>query len=688
MKISIRFSILSILLALLIGVSSVIIGITYVTINRILIESAKSSLTYASGKVSQEIGSYFRPLGLTSYFAANMLEYGHVTPSPTAKFTNFLFDIVISEANIYAAYFGDTQGNFYLLKQLDNKHFLAETLTRTDNIGKKTEAIYDDSFNLLQSKEPQNDEFDPRIRSWYQLAKFKKESTWLLSPLLQIGANAAPELGITSVVPIYSRTGDLRGVLGMDLPLTEIDKVVRSIAITSNSVIFICDNEGHVASAYTTRKIDLVKEGYKMPTFKDLKIPWAEESFVVYKKNKQPLFLYKFNNKEYISVYTAIPSVEGENQWMAVIVTPLTDVTAPLTKGLLIAILFVVIIIIIGIFLATIFSSRISQPIVKLAEDAELICQLKLDEIKEIISRIKEIGLMADAFMKMKNVLGSFQRYMPFTLVKNLMLSGKIAEVGGETKELTVLFSDIENFTPLSETMPPGDLMRYLSEYFEVATKVIINNHGTVDKYIGDGIMAFWGAPIDDTEHALHCCQAALDIQDALKKLNAKWRLEGKPELVTRIGISTGEVIVGNVGSEDRLSYTALGDRVNLAARLETLNKVYDTHLMVGEFTYNLVKDFFNFRLLDKVKVKGKTRSVYVYELLERDTVSLEYNKLFKDAFGKYEKGNWLEALSVFRDLGKNYQDDKLVKMFIQRCTQFVNVPPKSWDGAWVMVEK
>ncbi|MEI7848621.1 MAG: adenylate/guanylate cyclase domain-containing protein, partial [Chloroflexota bacterium] len=174
-------------------------------------------------------------------------------------------------------------------------------------------------------------------------------------------------------------------------------------------------------------------------------------------------------------------------------------------------------------------------------------------------------------------------KYMPYTLVKNLMVSGNIAEIGGDSKNLTILFSDIENFTPLSEKMPPRDLMLYLSEYFETATKIIIKNGGTVDKYIGDGILAFWGAPIDDKNHAIHCCNTALELQEAFKILNLKWRSEGKPEIMTRIGINTGNVVVGNIGSEDRLNYTVIGDQVNLASRMESLSKIYGTRIIVSE---------------------------------------------------------------------------------------------------------
>ena len=328
-----------------------------------------------------------------------------------------------------------------------------------------------------------------------------------------------------------------------------------------------------------------------------------------------------------------------------------------------------------------------------MAQDANLICQLKLTEVKAVFSRIVEISEMETAFMRMKRALRSFQRYMPTALVKKLVLSDKVATVGGEIKELTLVFTDIKNFTALSEDIHPQQLMQYLSKYFQILTEVIIDMYGTVDKYIGDGLMAFWGAPTDDHEHAVHACQAVLKAQRALQKLNQEWSAENKPGVVTRIGINTGNVVVGNVGSDDRLNYTALGDHVNLASRLEGLNKTYGSNIIVSEFTYNKVKNKFKFRLLDKVAAKGKRHGIYIYELLgdinKAHDVRLEkYNRDFFAAFTHYEQGNWQMAVKLFGTIQQQYPEDRLINIFIERCTKFAANPPANWHGVWVMTEK
>lgn len=248
----------------------------------------------------------------------------------------------------------------------------------------------------------------------------------------------------------------------------------------------------------------------KAPRITDINNQWIQESFTIFQQKRQSSFAYSSGGKEYVSAYEKISDVVSKDPWFVVVVTPMSDIVAPLRKNVLLGSVFTGFVLFIGIFLASIFSSSLSRPIKRLAQDANLICLLKLENIRHLFSRIKEVAEMADSFIKMKNALYSFQRYMPITLVKRLMLSNKIATVGGESKDLTLLFTDIRDFTHLSEGFEPEELMRYLSEYFQCITKIVIDVYGTVDKYVGDGVVAFFGAPIDDADHMLHACLAAV----------------------------------------------------------------------------------------------------------------------------------------------------------------------------------
>lgn len=699
MKVSIRFSILSILLTLLIGVSLLIVGINSITLNTILIKTTEDTIEYASAKLGEQASKYLQPLSRFSYIGANLISNNVVTPDSSAAFVKFLYSIISGEGAIVSAFWADTKGNFYQLEKVVNVFQtvgVAETrLVNTSIIvdaesTKSIENTYDTNMNLIGAKETSGASFDPRFRPWYQQAKFKKQHAWLVYPLVYLGTKKS-ELGITAVYPIYDKSSQLRGVFGMNMPLGAISTFVGNIKVTKNSIVFICDDREHLITAYSSN-VNLL-EGYRMPKLDDLGLAWVKQSFDLYNKTHDSVFIYSYDNKKYIAAYGKIPDIKTDAEWYIAIVTPYQDIVAPLQQGIFFSFILIFIAVVLGIIFSVVFSSGISRPIVKLAKDAELICQLKLEEVKQLCSRIKEIGYMADNFVKMKTALSSFQRYIPVALVRNLISSGKVAEVGGETKEITLLFSDIESFTPISENMEPQKVMQYLSEYFQTITKVIISTSGTVDKYIGDGAMAFWGAPIDDAEHALHACQAAVRIQAAFIELNNKWQSEGNPQTATRIGINTGQVIIGNVGSDDRLSYTALGDDVNLASRLESLNKTYKTYTLVSENTYRLVKDRFKFRLIDKVAVKGKKQGVCVYELLGEKTnipgLQLEqYNESFQKAFTLYESGEWEKALQLFSEMAAKNPQDYILEMFVGRCRIFCKEPPQDWTGVWIMDHK
>jgi len=701
MRFSIKFSILSLVLSLLISTTLAIVIIYQYTVSNILITSAKNTLEQSVEHVSEEVLKYLSPLNQVSYIGADAIRNNTVVPENSPEFVNFLYNLITVADDIHTIFFTSANGDFIGMQQSDdNNYFAVSSRTHSTSGIKETEDLYKDSdVNAALSNpvyirsKPISYITDLRLKPWYQSTITNQTLTWFVYLTTATSSVLTKSFVLAALYPIHSLAGKIRGVFLVSIPLDKLYEFVNHDHInpTPNSFVFICNEKQQVLSAYSEK--NALAKNYQIPLLSELNLPWVEASYNLYLKNKQPIFLFKFQGKKYIAAYKNISQtkgtqheeIKGDHLWQVGVVTPVDDVTAPLKVNLLYTLLVLTMILSIGIILATILSSGLSAPIAKLSKDAGLFCKFRFDELKTTISHITEISLIIDAFAKMKAALSSFKRYMPSALVKNLILSGKIAEVGGENKKITMLFSDIENFTHISEKMPPSDLMHYLSEYFEVATKIILNNGGTLDKYMGDGILAFWGAPIDDSEHALHCCKTALELQAAFKILNSNWRLEGKPELMTRIGINTGEVIVGNVGSEDRLNYTVIGDPVNLASRLESLNKTYGTYTMVSEFTYNNVKDSFKFRLLDKVKVKGKTEGIHIYELLDNDAMPLEYTNLFNDAFTKYENANWQEALEAFKQLETKYPNDKLLKVFIDRCIQFINAPPTSWDGYWVM---
>jgi adenylate cyclase len=214
-----------------------------------------------------------------------------------------------------------------------------------------------------------------------------------------------------------------------------------------------------------------------------------------------------------------------------------------------------------------------------------------------------------------KAIQGMFSNYVSKRVVEELLKHPEKLVLGGEDKQITVLFSDIRGFTTLSEKLTPQELVAHLNEYLSAMTDLIFKYEGTLDKYVGDEIMAFWNAPVEQENHAELACRTALEMMEVLKQLNEQWPEEKK--LNIGIGLNTGVMTVGNMGSKSRMDYTLMGDSVNLGARLEGTNKIYGTNIIISEFTYEQVKDRFVCRELDNIRVKGKQKPVKIFQVMD-----------------------------------------------------------------------
>ena len=288
-----------------------------------------------------------------------------------------------------------------------------------------------------------------------------------------------------------------------------------------------------------------------------------------------------------------------------------------------------------------------------------------------------------------KFIEGAFGHYVNKDVVKQIIKDPKMLELGGAKKNITIFFSDIAGFTSISEKMEPGELVKFLNEYLQEMTEVILAKQGTLDKYEGDAIMAFWNAPLALHDHALNACLAALENQEHLAKLRKKWTAEGKPAVHARIGINTGDAVVGNMGSENRFDYTAMGDNVNLASRLEGINKQYGTELIISESTFEQVKDKLLCRELDLIRVKGKEKPVRIYELISKKEAGKKdiQNKI--EAFAKALMDYRAKNFSVAKQGFDAIKDDKPSEIFAKRCEEFMKNPPATeWDGVYTFTTK
>ncbi len=296
-----------------------------------------------------------------------------------------------------------------------------------------------------------------------------------------------------------------------------------------------------------------------------------------------------------------------------------------------------------------------------------------------------------------RKVRSAFGQYLSPEVIRRLLVNPQLVEP--RKTEITVMFSDIRGFTTISERLDAQDLALFLNSYLSDMTKIVFDTQGTLDKYIGDAVMALWGAPIEEPEHASNACSASLTMMKTVHNKQKQWEAEGKPRLDIGIGLNTGPASVGNMGSVLHHAYTALGDTVNLSSRLEGLNKEYGTHILVNESTYSAVKDAgFLFRELDIIRVKGKLQPVTIYELvgkvleLEQDPKFKELQQRLQDfaaARQLYRKREWEQAQHAFQEILNRTPDDGPSRMYWKRCQEYLfDEPPVGWDGVFTMTHK
>jgi len=287
---------------------------------------------------------------------------------------------------------------------------------------------------------------------------------------------------------------------------------------------------------------------------------------------------------------------------------------------------------------------------------------------------------------------GAFQHYLNESVMESMLQNPEKLKLGGEKKEMTVLFSDIRGFTTLSERMTPEALVKFINAYLTPMTRIVFEEGGTLDKYIGDALMAFWGAPVDQPDHALRACRASIRFLDALNLLKQGWKEEELPDIDIGVGINSGPMIVGNMGSDIRFDYTVMGDSVNLASRLEGTNKEYGTRILISENTYALVQGQVNARRLGAVRVKGKKKPVGIYELrgaMPATGQEAETVRTFEAAVDAYTQQRFVDAERGFQAVLEQWREDPPSLRYLEEIAVFKVRPPETgWDGVYTATTK
>lgn len=389
-----------------------------------------------------------------------------------------------------------------------------------------------------------------------------------------------------------------------------------------------------------------------------------------------------------------LAEVEGlaEPRVLVAVAAPRADFTAPADAALRDGTMLALAVLLAGLAAIGVLAWRISRPLAALAREAEAIRRLELAGPVPVRSRITEIARLAGAMDGMKSGLRLFAAYVPRSLVARLLREGGAARLGGTQRRITVMFSDVQDFTTLAEGVAPEELMHIASAYFEELTAELLRCHATIDKYVGDAVMALWNAPQDDGSHAHNACRAALQARLLTDRLCERFAARGWPPLRTRFGVHTGEAVVGNVGSSDRMAYTAIGSMVNLASRLEGMNKIYGTRILVSEATRAAAGAAFVTRPVDLVLAKGSAQPMELHELLGFAVVDRPADAplrtdpriaaglpAWRRLIGAYRAGRFADAGAALAEAG-DPGSDGLLRLYAERLAALRDGAPPDWS--------
>lgn len=375
--------------------------------------------------------------------------------------------------------------------------------------------------------------------------------------------------------------------------------------------------------------------------------------------------------------------------WSLCVLLSKNDLLAPLRRRLALNLSIVAAGLVLALSLAIWAAMRTARPIEEITSVALDMGRLKFDSVPcHAKSRIVEVDELAKAIESMRSGLKAFLQYLPEDLLRRYLAPGAKAVTGGDVCQVTIVFTDIKDFSSISERQDPIGLVSHLNEYLELLSSSVAGHQGTVDKYIGDSVMAFWNAPIKLERHAREACAAALDCRKIIAAAGKRWQEGGLPLFETRFGIHTGEVIVGNIGSSVRLNYTIIGDAVNLASRLEGLNKEYGTTILLSESTRSEAGEEFLTRPVDLVAVKGKLRPNLIHELMawrgEASDDEILLARLTTIASDAYQERRFTAAREAYAAILAAYPGDTLARVMMERATDMASSPPPpEWSGVF-----
>ena len=677
-----RTAILQLVLgALLFSVGTIgIVG--YINSERTLEEIRQKHFSLVSLALSREVSRILEPAERILPELKNFTDRGLINPVDSDRLGIFLAERLRQEENVSWLSFTDSATGAFTgaWRDADGRIGVNHSDPNVDN-GRPKEFLLGLDGSRSQLPPRNASSYDARTRSWYQKATAGGGSmVWTQPYNFNEGTT-----GISACQALYEQ-GRLVGVFTADFTTSDINEFLNRVIQDRKLLLFVDTLSGDslgVASEMSLPRDALLEQSQKLYQLDQPKLGTGQISF----------HSFQLGGQSYVSVVTPFTLPSGLT-FLTGVVGLESDFLGSAKNNLALTAIIGLIALTAGTLFAIWLSHELATPLTKLSNDLEQVGRFELTNLPPPKSAVREIVIVGDSLDRMKSGLRSFIKYVPRDVVRELILQKQDATRGGALRRLTLFFSDVAGFTRISENLTPTEVFAELGDYFELVTDIVVERFGgTLDKFVGDGIVAFFNAPAPIENHAEVACQAALEVVQKLYDVEAERRAVNRPIFKTRIGLHTGEVLVGNIGTQQRLSYSAIGDAVNLSSRLEGLNKLYGTLILASGQTKKETADRFEWRYVDRVAVLGRSQGTDVFELLGyRGTVSsekLELRDLYEAGLKKYFDGDFHSATVHFSSVLALQPEDRASQVLLARCNQLALRPvPGRWSGIYEMLEK
>jgi adenylate cyclase len=679
-------SILSLFVLLTVPVLAVIIVVNYVANDRIARVKGQELVERFRLEAIDSVREIFDPIKSMVRVAAMLGEQqdDFYADNRSMKY----FETILQHSpRIVSAYVGLNDGQFRQARRLSpdavlfgkqvpaGTRFSYHWLEYPDGGGAVDHNVFLDANGQGLGAQQAPTAYDPRNRMWYR-ATVEANGLYITDPdvFATLGL-----IGFTVAQP-FTKDGEVRGVVAIDITLDGLSQYIAEHKVSPNTLSYVLDQDGRVLAASDLSKTYTADKGkVDLRHISDLANELPALAYGAHPRNGgSNLYTFTYDGREYFSSLSTLPADFGK-RWQLFIVTPVSDFTGAFDRNNRLLLTVGIVATLLALTVIYFLSGMLSAPLERLAAKVTMIEKMDGAPLPLVRSKVREIDVLARAIDTLDSAVKSFAAFVPVGLVRELLTTDAKTQLGGHSRFLTILFSDLEDFSSLSERIPTQALLQRVSRHLDLVIRSINQEHGTIDKFMGDGVMAFWGAPALLEDHALRACVAALRIQRGMEQLNAQWKAEGNEPLRVRIGIHCDAVLVGNIGSRERMSYTVLGDGVNVAARLEGVNKEFRTTICISHATFREAGEHLCVRPIDEVTVKGRRGLVPIYELLgaygagpelEPSPQALRLAELTRTAHAALLRRDHAYAMQAYRAVLCEFPDDPVAQVMVKRLEE------------------